>query len=126
MHLDMIAGATVEAADPKAGPRGRDTGVNAQPRVFRAHAENPLYGGLIGPGSGPGKPAIAGEAELRMLVAENVLGIDVRLALEDVDTVVLRRRVDLVVVAEGALAIAEHRLGDNHPGVGVQEDTAIF
>ena len=36
------------------------------------------------------------------------------------------RRRDLLVVLEGAIAAADHRLGDHHPGVVVAEDAGVL
>jgi len=52
-----------------------------------------------------------------MLVAQDILGIDVRLTFILLDDVILGRRIDLAAVFEGPRSIPQDRLGDDDPQV---------
>jgi hypothetical protein len=56
-------------------------------------------------------------ARTRVLIPQDVLGIDVRLALVDLDHIVASSRVDLSVVFISPVAVPEYRFCDHCPSV---------
>jgi len=81
---------------------------------------------LVGPRRRARQPAIPRQSKLGVLVAQDVLGVDVRLALVFVDRVILGGGVDPGVVVVGARAVADQRFRDHDPGIDVQEDPAVL
>src|SRR5882724_5879601 len=125
-HAHPVRGAAKHARELEAVPSLGNAGIDLEPRVARAHAQNVFGGRLVAPARGAGQPAVAADTELRMLVAQDVLGVDVRLELVLFHHLVLRRRIDLHVVLKRAVAVTDQRLGDHHPWVTVQENAAVF
>jgi hypothetical protein len=104
----------------ESGPIGSNDRCYPESLVDRANAQDPLGESDVGPGGGAGEPAVASQAELGMLVTEDVLSVDVRLTFVLIDCVVLGRGIDLGVILKGPLAVANCLLGDDPPRVDVQ------
>src|SRR5450759_4147329 len=122
----MIDGAAEAADNSEARPGMGDARVDLQAAIGGADSQDVLRRGLVRPGGRPRKPAVARQPELRMFVTQDILRINVWFALVFVDRVVLARRVDLAVVLKGPITMPRERFGDDHPEVGVQEDTTVF
>ena len=62
----------------------------------------------------------------RRIAAGDHLRVDVGLAPVEPADLLARRRVDAEVVVEGPVTVADHGLGDDHPGIVVAEDARVF
>ena len=61
-----------------------------------------------------------------MLVAQDGLRVAVGLDLEGIEAGVAGRGIDLLVVAPGAIGVAEHAFRDDGPGIRVEEDAPVL
>ena len=124
LDSDVARHAPEHSGGRVARPARGDRRIDHQPLVSRPDAQDVLRRGLVDPGDGAGEPGISGQTELGVLVAGHVLHEHVRLAL--VSLGVLLERIDAVDDLHRPLAVAEHRLGDGRPRVGVQEDARVL
>ena len=88
-HMDIVDRTTVLPRDAKPIPLTGYAGVYRKPGVIGPDAEDILGGRLVGPRGSPREPAIARQAELGMLIPQDVLAVDVWLALILIDDIVL-------------------------------------
>src|SRR5450631_1082171 len=126
LHVDAVLGAAALAGDGELADLTAHAGMHAQAVEVGAHPQEVLGDSHEIPGRSPRQPGVLGLAVANGVLAGVHLGVDVRLEAVDLALLLEVRRRDLLPVVEGAIAAADHRLGDDHPGVVVAEDAGVL
>ena len=124
--LDMVCGSAPLAGDLELFPICRDTGIDRQPGIAGADAQDPVGRCVISPACRTGQPGVACPAMGGMVAPHYELAIGIGFGWADLDHIVLIIGQGRVVEFHGALAAPEFAFGDDGPGVGVAEDGRVF
>src|SRR5512140_662684 len=124
LHLNDVPGPAEDPLGPERFPRRRDDRIDDQPAVSRPQAQDMVVPDAVHPGGRACLPGVAGLAGGLVLVARDVLGIDIGLGAKGLLSDPPRKH--LLEIGEGPLPPAQQALGLDDPGRRVAEDRAVL